>query len=235
MQKNVLILNGDGVGPELMREGKKTLRAIAQKYGHKFELTYRPFGADAYFKNGNCYPAETKRLVTSGEFDGILKGPVGLDQAGSARLRAAGVRLENETIIAIRGDLDAYCCYRPVVLPKGLAFFSPLRPEIIGDWIDILMLRELVGGIYFGPKVEGVTEDGGILDVSRDDCTYTRAQIERFAHACFREAMRRGDRLTNVHKSNITATGRHWRAVFAEVAGHYPAVRMEEFRAHAFP
>jgi 3-isopropylmalate dehydrogenase len=233
-QKKVLMLNGDGIGPELMREGVKTLRAIARKYQHRFEFTESPFGANAFFTHGNCYPQDTRKRVNSGEYDGILKGPVGLDPAGSERLRAAGVRLENETIIALRGDLDAYCCYRPVKLPKELSFFSPLRPEIIGDGVDMLMLRELVGGIYFGQKAEGVTKEGKILDRSSDECAYTRAQIERFAHACFREASRLGGTLTNIHKANITATGRHWRAIFAEVARRYPDVRLEECLVDSF-
>jgi len=234
VQKKILMLPGDGIGPELMREGKKTLQAIGRKYGHKFEFDSAPFGAEAHFKVGSCYPEETRKRVNSGEADGILKGPVGLNPAGAAKLRADGVKLENETIIAIRGDLDTYCCYRPVTLTRGLAFFSPLRPEIVGDGIDILMLRELVGGIYFGPKTEGVTKEGKILDVSSDDCTYTRVQIERFAHACFREAQHRGVKLTNVHKGNIKATGRHWQAIFADVAGQYPTVTLEECLVDAF-
>jgi 3-isopropylmalate dehydrogenase len=234
LRKKILILEGDGIGPELMREGVKTLRAIAKRYHHEFEFINAPFGANAFISEGSCYPARTKQLVNSGEFDGILKGPVGLGPEGAAKLRAAGVRLENETIIALRGDLDTYCCYRPVILPRSLAFFSPLRPEIVGDGIDILMLRELVGGIYFGDKTEGVTKNGSILEVSSDDCTYTRAQIERFAHVCFREAEQRGVKLTNVHKSNITATGRHWQAIFADVAKQYPDVMMQECIVDAF-
>jgi 3-isopropylmalate dehydrogenase len=229
------MLKGDGIGPELMTEGAKTLEAVARKYGHNFDFTLAPFGAGAHFSSlRSCYPEETRRHVKSGEMDGIIKGPVGLDPAGSARLRADGVKLELETILALREDLDTYCCYRPVTLPKGLAFFSPLRPEIVGDGIKILMMRELVGGIYFGSKTEGVTPDGRILDTSSDDCTYTRRQIERFAHACFKEAEQRGVQLTNVHKSNIKATGRHWQAIFANVAKQYPTVQMQECLVDAF-
>jgi 3-isopropylmalate dehydrogenase len=234
MRKKILVLAGDGIGPELMKEGVKALGAIARKYGHRFDFTEAPFGANAYHSHGKCYPDETRQSVLRGGFDGILKGPVGLDAKGSERLRAAGVRLENETIIALRGDLDAYCCYRPVVLPKELAFFSPLRPEIIGDGIDILMMRELVGGIYFGPKKEGVGPGGAILAESNDDCTYTRAQIERFAHVCFREAEQRKARMTTVHKANITATGRHWKAIFDHVARQHPTVAMQECIVDAF-
>lgn len=234
MRKRILMLNGDGIGPELMKEGKKTLQAIARKYHHKFEFISAPFGAGAHFTVGNCYPPETKKLVTSGEADGIVKGPVGLNSEGAARLRAEGVKLENETVIPLRGDLDTYCCYRPVNLSRSLAFFSPLRPEIIGDGVNILMMRELVGGIYFGPKVEGVTKEGEILDVSQDDCTYTKRQIERFAHACFKEAERLGVKLTNVHKSNIKATGRHWQATFAAVGKQYPTVRLQDCLVDAF-
>ena len=233
MKKRILMLDGDGIGPELSREGKKTLDAVGRKYGHKFEFTHALFGAEAFFTCGKCYPDETRGLVKSRDMDGILKGPVGLGPEGAAKLRAAGVKLENETIIAIREDLDAYCCYRPVSLPSGLSFFSPLRPEIVAGGIDILMMRELVGGIYFGPKTEGI-KDSKILEVSSDDCTYTKEQIERFAHACFREAQQRGAKLTNVHKANIKATGRHWQAVFAVVASQYPTVELQECLVDAF-
>jgi 3-isopropylmalate dehydrogenase len=222
IQKTIAVLVGDGIGPEIMREGVKVLEAVSRKYGHQFQLRYAPFGAEAYTKHGNVFPEATRGLVK--EVDATLKGPVGLNLEGMKRLHAAGIRLENETIIALRRELDAFVGYRPVVLPASCADFSPLRREVIGDGIDILMMRELVGGIYAGDKVEG--KDTGMV-FARDDCTYTYTQVERFARACFEEARQRKCKLTNVHKANILATMRLWNSVFDRVSQEYQDVRME--------
>ena len=229
--KQILVLAGDGIGPELMGEGLKVLDAIAKKHNHRFDYTRAHFGAEAYFKQGDCFPPETKELVLDKKFDGILKGTVGLDLEGMKKLQEAGVKVENDTIIALRRMLDSYACYRPVFLPKEFAEFSPLKSEIIGNGIDMLMMRELTGGIYFGPKKEA--KDNG-MTYAFDDCTYTRKQIERFAHVCFKEAQKRKVKLTNVHKANVKATGRFWKALFDEVSKQYPDVKLEECLVDSF-
>ena len=233
---NVLMLDGDGIGPELMSEAIGVLEAVNDRYAHGIGFRHEPFGAEAYFKHNKCFPDEARKLVQnytegSGDYDAILKGPVGLDKAGSERLRAAGVKLEADTVIDLRRILDSYACYRPVFLPKQFASFSPLRPEIVGEGIDMLMMRELTGGIYFGKKTEG--KDTG-MKYSFDDCTYTREQVERFAHVCFREAEQRGVKLTNIHKANVKATGRFWKAIFDEVSKQYPNVKLEECLVDSF-
>lgn len=223
-KRTIVVLEGDGIGPEIMREGLKVLAAISQKYGHKFKLIKSPYGAQAYFDNGDCYPPQTKYLCQD-VADAVLKGPIGLGLEGTKRLNAAGVKLENDALLPLRADLDTYACYRPVVLPRSCADFSPLKSEVIGEGIDILMLRELVGGIYFGRKVEGFEKGQFTREDSSDDCSYTFEQVRRFAHVCFKEAKKRNSRLVNVQKPNILATGRFWNAVFEDMSKkEYPDV-----------
>jgi len=232
VHKTITVLQSDCSGPEIMAEALKTLQAVAQKYGHRFDLVDADYGAGAYSRIGNCYPAETKKKCL--DTDATLKGPIGLDRDGMRKLQAAGIKLENAAILPLRGDLDTYCCYRPVYLPASCASFSPLRPEVIGAGIDIMMMRELVGGVYFGDKIEAV--DKGVITRGKatDICDYTVAQVERFAHACFREAQTRQSKfnknraMTNVSKPNVLATGRLWDAVFRNVKEQYTDVSFEE-------
>ncbi len=231
----ILWAEGDGSGPELRREAIKVLNAIGVAFRHKFNITPVPLGAKALDSNGKCYPDETRRLVRSGNFHGIVKEPVGLDQKGMNRLLAQGIKLENEAIIPVREDLDAYSCYRPAILPGNISFISPLRPERVGTGLDILFLRELTGGSYFGNKVEGVTKEGEILEVSSDEDKYTRPQIERIARVAFKEAQRRGVKLTDIHKKNIKATSRHWDAIVNKMGKtEFPDVKLEECLVDAF-
>ena len=223
VEKNIVILEGDGIGPEIMREGLKVLRAISHKYDHNFGYFPARFGANAYFTTGNCYPAETRHLCKN-VADAVLKGPIGVGPEETKKLNAAGVKLENDALLPLRADLDTYACYRPVVLPKSCADFSPLKPEVIGEGIDILMLRELVGGSYFGDKHEGFVKGKFVDSFASDDCNYTERQVRRFAHVCFNEARKRNSRLTNVQKPNILATGRFWNAVFDDVSKQFTDV-----------
>ena len=221
VEKTIAVLEGDGIGPEIMREGVKVLNAVSEKYGHRFNLVYSPFGASAYFSHGHPFP-ETTKAVCDGA-DAIIKGPVGLALSDIRRIPIE-MSPEREGVLQLRKRFDAYANYRPVVLPKSCADFSPLRAELIGEGIDILMMRELVGGIYFGNKVEG--RDTG-MQYASDECHYTRQQIERFAHVAFKEARKKGSRLTSVHKANVLATSRFWNAIFEDVAKQYTDVKFE--------
>ncbi len=217
---HIAVLSGDGIGPEIMREGLKVLDAIADKYGHFFVTTEAPFGAKAYFEHGHPFPEGTKKLCS--EADAVLKGPIGLSVEEMKRIPDEFAP-EGAALLPLRKQLDTYANYRPVFLPASYADFSPLKADRIGDGIDILMMRELVGGIYFGEKVEGKATG---MTYARDDCHYTRAQVERFAHVCLKEARERNGKLTNVHKANVLATSRFWNAIFQEVAKQYPEVNM---------
>ena len=212
MNKTIAVLEGDGIGPEIMREALKVLKAIEKKYGHEFVLKPAPFGASAYFTDGSPFPEKTKQICDAA--DAILKGPVGLAVHEMDQIPPEH-RPELGAILPLRKRFDTFANFRPVRLPAGLASFSPLRPEIIGEGLDILMIRELVGGIYFGEKVEGTATD---MKFARDDCIYTHEQIRRVAVVAFDEARKRKAILTNIHKSNILATSRFWRTIVEEVA-----------------
>jgi 3-isopropylmalate dehydrogenase len=218
MEKVIAVLEGDGIGPEIVREAVKALRAIERKYDHNFTLTPAPFGAGAYFSEGSPFPEKTKNICD--ESDVIIKGPVGLAVEQMNRIPPEH-RPEPGAILPLRKRYDTFANFRPVRLPKHLASFSPLKPQIIGEGIDILMIRELVGGIYFGKKVEGRAAD---MRFSSDECTYTNEQIRRVAIVAFEEARKRSCRLTNIHKANVLATSRFWNEIVEDVASGFPDV-----------
>jgi len=218
MKKTIAILEGDGIGPEIMREAVKVLKVVADKYGHTFDLIHAPFGASAYFSHGSPFPDETKRICD--EADVIAKGPVGLAVEDMHRIPQEH-RPELGAILPLRQRYDTFANFRPVRLPASLKSFSPLKDEVIGDGIDILMIRELVGGIYFGDKVEGSTTE---MKYARDDCIYKAEDVRRVAMVAFEEARKRNTKLTNIHKANVLATSRFWREIVEAVAEDYPDV-----------
>jgi len=221
MTKTIAILEGDGIGPEISAEGVKVLKAIEEKYGHQFKLEYAPFGAAAYFTEGSPFPEETKLVCDKA--DCIIKGPVGLSINEMEKIPQA-MRPENGAILPLRKRYDTYANYRPVILDPSFVEFSPLRPELLSKTgLDILMIRELVGGIYFGDKTEG--ESTG-MSYAADDCRYTKEQIRRVAITAFEEAKKSKTKLlTNVHKSNVLATSRFWKKVSEELIPEYPEVK----------
>lgn len=217
--KNIAVLEGDGIGPEITREGIKVLDAIAKKYSHKFIYTFAPFGASSYFTHGDPFPDETKKICD--DADAIIKGPVGLS-VDKMNIIPQEKRPEIGAILPLRARYNTFANYRPVYLPKELISFSPLKEEIIKDGINILMIRELVGGIYFGEKIEGVSTN---FEYSKDDCIYKKEEIERIAHVAFKEAQKSHTKLlTNVHKANVLATSRFWNKVVEDVKKDYPDV-----------
>jgi 3-isopropylmalate dehydrogenase len=218
MKKKLAILEGDGIGPEIIRESLKVLRSVEARFGHSFACTFAPFGASAYFSDGSAFPEETKAICD--EADAIVKGPVGLAVAEMNRIPPEH-RPEIGAILPLRKRYDTYANFRPVVLPPDLVHFSPLKREIVAGGVDILMIRELVGGIYFGNKTEGSATGGAFAS---EDCTYTRGQVERVAICAFEQAVRRKVALTNIHKANVLATSRFWNTVVEEVAQRYPSV-----------
>lgn len=217
MNASIALLEGDGIGPEIVTEAVKVLDAVAARYGHHFSYRRTPFGAGAWFAGGAAFPPESKEVCDAA--DAILKGPAGV---ALEQMRSIPVDQRPElAVLELRQRYDTFANYRPVTLPGRLARLSPLRPEIIGDGIDILMIRELVGGIYFGEKVEGEHTGGRYAS---DDCRYSREQIEQVAEVAFGEARARSCRLTVVHKANILATSRLWEQVVEQVAARYPDV-----------
>ncbi len=218
----IALLPGDGIGPELALEARKVLTAIEARGQAQFDCVEAPFGGNAYLQTGKAFPDETKQICD--DADAILKGPIGLSKQESDKI-PVDEQPERGALLPMRRRYDTFANYRPVYLPKALAHFSPLKPEIVGDGIDLLMIRELVGGLYFGAKKRG-TNDAGLRYV-HETLEYDESQIARILHVAFGEAMKRKRVLHNVHKSNVLLSSVLWNEVLEEVATQYPEVEVK--------
>ncbi len=217
----IAVLAGDGIGPEIVAEAVKVLRLVEQRNKVQFELLPAAFGGCAYVEGGDPFPEETKRICD--EADAILKGPIGLSYEESVKI-PVDLRPERGALLPLRKRLNTYANFRPVSLPKSLAHFSPLKAEIIGEGIDMLMIRELVGGLYFGEKEVGVNDDG--LRYVKEKLEYDEAQIERIARVAFEQSMRRKKILHNIHKSNVLKSSVLWNEIIGEVAEDFPEIEI---------
>lgn len=218
----IAVLAGDAIGPEIMQEAIKVLRVIEDKHDVSFELQEAAFGGSAYFDTGHPFPEETKTICE--EADAVLKGPVGLNYEESQKI-PVDLQPERGAILPLRRHLNTYANIRPVSLPRSLAHFSPLKPEVIGDGIDIVMVRELVGGLYFGEKEVGVNDAG--LRYVREALEYDENQIANIMHVAFKQASSRKKVLHNIHKSNVLKSSVLWNEVAEEIAKEYPDVEMK--------
>jgi 3-isopropylmalate dehydrogenase len=217
----IALLDGDGIGPEITAEAVKVLQLVAERNNIGFDLQHGAFGAQAYFDHGDAFPEATKVLCD--EADAILKGPIGLSHEESKKI-PVDMQPERGALLPLRRRYNTFANFRPVYLPKGLAHFSPLKPEIIGDGIDIMMIRELVGGLYFGEKISGVNEAG--LRYVKESLEYDEEQIRRIATVAFDTAMKRKKVLHNIHKSNVLKSSVLWNEVLEEVGQDYPQVKI---------
>ena len=239
---HIAALAGDGIGPEVMREAIKVLRAVEQKFPLRFHLTEAPVGWAGIDAAGKALPDATLELCR--ESDAILFGSVGLPERDPTIPKEQ--RPERAALLRIRKEFGLFANLRPVQLPKALAHACPLRPERQGDGIDILVVRELTGGMYFGqPKrTEEVTDTGapadvvpgGDEDVTRkirryhraiDTMVYTTLEIERIAHVAFKAARLRRKKVTSIDKANVLENGVLWRDVVTAVGREYPDVALE--------
>jgi 3-isopropylmalate dehydrogenase len=217
----IALLDGDGIGPELMVEAVKVMKLVAERNNVNLELTHAPFGATAWFSHGASFPDQTKAVCDAA--DAILKGPIGLSHEESKKI-PVDQQPERGALLPLRRRYNTYANFRPVFLPKGLAHFSPLKAEVIGDGIDIMIIRELVGGLYFGAKESGVTPEG--VRFVRETLEYDEVQIRRIAKVAFDTAMKRKKVLHNIHKSNVLKSSVLWNEVMEEVAKDYPEVKV---------
>ena len=217
----IAILAGDGIGPEIMQEAVKVLKLIEERNDISFELIPALFGACAYFATGDAFPQETKEICDNA--DAILKGPIGLSHEESKNI-PIDKQPERGALLPMRRRYNTYANFRPVSLPKELAHFSPLKPEIIGEGIDIIIVRELVGGLYFGEKEMGVDENG--QRYVRETLEYTEAQIRQIMHQAFKLASHRKKVLHNIHKSNVLKSSVLWNEIMEEVAKEYPEIEV---------
>ena len=217
----IAVLAGDGIGPEITREALKVLRLVEARNDITLELHEAPFGGHAYFETGHPFPHATRTLCDTA--DAVLKGPVGLGHEQAEKI-PVNLRPERGALLPLRKRLNTYANFRPLSLPKSLAHFSPLKPEVIGNGIDIVMIRELVGGLYFGDKETG-TNDLGLRYV-KETLEYDEEQIARILHTGFKQAMRRKKVLHNIHKSNVLKSSVLWNEVLDELAKDYPEVEV---------
>jgi 3-isopropylmalate dehydrogenase len=217
----IALLDGDGIGPEIMTEAEKILHLVAERNDIGLQLTHSPFGASAYFECGHPFPEETKAVCDAA--DAILKGPIGLNHEESKKI-PVDMQPERGALLPLRRRYNTYANFRPVYLPKGLAHFSPLKPEIIGEGIDIMIIRELVGGLYFGDKETGINEDG--RRYVKETLEYTEDQIKRIMKVAFETAQKRKKVLHNIHKSNVLKSSVLWNEVCGEVGQDYPDVKV---------
>ena len=224
----IALLAGDGIGPEIMRQAEKTLRAIETRGEVKFDLIPAAFGASAWFETGHSLPQATIDICD--ECDAILKGTIGLNHEDTQKIPVEE-RPERAGLLPLRKHLDTYANFRPVYLPAGLKHFSPLKPEIIGDGIDIMIIRELVGGLYFGEKTLGKDANGQRYAI--ETLEYTEQQIERILHVALQTAQKRKGVLHNIHKSNVLKSSVLWNEILGEIAGEYPDVRIEHMLVDA--
>ncbi len=207
----IALLAGDCIGPEIMKEAVKVLKLIEELNDVQFELIEAPFGGSAYFEFGHPFPEQTKKICD--ESDAVLKGTIGLSHEESEKI-PVDLRPERAALLPLRKRLNTYANIRPVSLPKELCHFSPLKPEVIGDGIDIIMIRELVGGLYFGEKELGVNDKG--LRYVKETLEYDENQISRVVHVAFKQCMKRKKVLHNIHKSNVLKSSVLWN----DIVGH---------------
>jgi 3-isopropylmalate dehydrogenase len=224
----IALLDGDGIGPEIMAEAIKVLDLIADRNDVSFELIHSPFGACAYFSHGNSFPEETKIVCDAA--DAILKGPIGLSHEDSKKI-PIDMQPERGALLPLRRRYNTFANFRPVFLPKSLAHFSPLKPEIIGDGIDFMIIRELVGGLYFGKKETGINEDGKRF--VNESLEYDEDQIKRIAKVAFDTARKRQKVLHNIHKSNVLKSSVLWNEVIEEVGADYSDVEVKHILVDA--
>jgi 3-isopropylmalate dehydrogenase len=218
---NIAILPGDGIGPEIMEEAIKVLKIVESLSNVTFSLTEADFGANAYFKTGHALPESTKNICSSS--DAILKGPVGLGYEETQKI-PVDQQPERGAILPLRQFLNTYANIRPVYLPKALTNFSPLKPEIIKDGIDIVIVRELVGGLYFGNKEVGLTKSG--KRYVKETLEYDEDQIKQILLVAFNIAMKRKKVLHNIHKSNVLKSSVLWNDILAELSIKFPEVEI---------
>lgn len=210
------VLDGDGIGPEVVKQAIKVLNVIGEKFGHTFDYTFAPVGAVAIDQTGNPLPDETLELCRRSA--AILFGAIGhprYDNDPSAKVRP------EQGLLRLRSELGLFANLRPVAAYKELLHLSPLQTERIKG-VDMLIVRELTGGIYFGKRGRNAAGDEAF-----DTCSYSRMEIERICKIAFAEAAARRKKLHLVDKANVLETSRLWREVVREMAADHPEIDVQ--------
>lgn len=217
MKINLAVLPGDGIGPEIIDQAMRVVKAVAKKFNHELNYEYGLVGAAAIDKTGNPYPDETHQLCL--KTDAVLFGALGdpkYDNDPKAKVRP------EQGLLKMRKELGLFANIRPLVTFPSLLDKSPLKRELI-EGTDFVCVRELTGGIYFG-KPQGRSEDG---KTAYDTCVYSVDEIERILKLGFELAGKRHKKLTVVDKANVLATSRLWRETAQAMAPSYPDIKLE--------
>ena len=217
---HITVLKGDGIGPDVVTEAMGVLECVGKKYGHDFVFNEKLAGGCAYDAYGEPLPEETLEACKNG--DAILLGAVGGPKWDHL---PANLRPEAGALLKLRSSLGLYANLRPAIIHKALSDASPIKPEIIGDSLDILVVRELTGGIYFGER--GYRE-GKHGEEAYDVEAYSEFEIKRIAVQAFEAAMKRNKHVTSIDKANVLESSRLWREVVHEVAKDYPDVTLTD-------
>jgi 3-isopropylmalate dehydrogenase len=217
MNYKIALLPGDGIGPEIIEQAVKVMKAVGKKFKHEFKFTEAIVGATAIDAVGDPYPEETHALCMAS--DAVLFGAIGdpkYDNDPKATVRP------EQGLLAMRKKLGLYANIRPVTTFKSLIHKSPLRPDLV-EGADFVVVRELTGGIYFG-EPRGRSEDG---NTAFDTCVYNKDEVRRIVELGFEYASKRNKRLTVVDKANILATSRLWRETVQEMAPDHKEIEVD--------
>ena len=223
MESRITLIPGDGIGPEIVREAVKVLDSVADKYGHKFDYTRILMGGCSIDEYG--VPLTDEAVATAKVSDAVLLGAVG-GNVGNSKWYDVAPNLRPEAgLLKIRKELGLFANLRPAYLYDELKAACPLKEEIIGDGFDMVIMRELTGGLYFGDRY---TKEIDGLETAVDTLTYNEEEIRRIAIKGFEIAMKRRKKVTSVDKANVLDSSRLWRKIVHEVAKDYPEVEVSD-------
>jgi 3-isopropylmalate dehydrogenase len=223
MKAKIVTLPGDGISPEIVAEAVKVMNRVAQAYGHTFDYEEALIGGVAIDETGNPLPDETVAKCLAS--DGVLLGAVGhpkFDNDPRAKVRP------EQGLLGLRKAMGVFANLRPVKLYPQLLFASTIKPEVI-EKVDLLFVRELTGGIYFGERGRKMVDgpDGQPVEAAYDTMFYSKPEIERVVRVAFELALKRRKKVTSVEKANVLESSRLWRETALEVAGQYPDVEFD--------
>ena len=222
MEYRIGLIHGDGIGPEIVGEAKKVLDAVSYVYGHTFDYTNLLLGGASIDACG--VPLTDETVAEAKRCDAVLMGSIGGDAKTSPWYQLPPEKRPEAGLLRIRKELGLFANLRPAYLYEELKDACPLKPEIIADGFDLVIMRELTGGLYFGER-KTVVENG--VRKAVDTLTYNENEIRRIAIRAFDIARKRRRKVTSVDKANVLDSSRLWRAVVEEVAGDYPDVSLE--------
>ena len=221
MNYKIALIRGDGIGPEIVNETVKVIDKVGEKFGHTFEYVDVLMGGCAIDAVGKSYPDGTAERCK--ECDAVLLGAVGGPKWGHS---TEAEKRPETALLSIRKDLGLYANLRPAALRPALAEACPLKKETADRGIDLMIVRELTGGIYFGKRERYATEDRG--EEAADRMAYSEKEIERIGRRAFELARLRGKKLASVDKANVLETSRLWRKVMHKLAEEYSDVQYED-------